>query len=231
MDMNMSMSMFFTVDFPHYFLLKSWILDSTNNQIYACVGTFGLAIIYELLKDVRLMWNKGYFSGDITRRLENDPGTGDCCADADDNFSTFTKGFWCRHIFQSLLHIIQVFIAFILMLIVMSYNYWLLVSLCVGNGIGYFFAGLVRYCVVSSLKNQIKKRRKKDNSQADDSLEETDVDSLNYYNSMSMPKYPNGGRSQQQIHLPNQQHHASGKVPRAGTVVYDNYAMSSNFNY
>ena len=38
------------------------------------------------------------------------------------------------------------------MLIAMTYNYWLILSVCVGNGVGYLINGVVRKCIISSKK-------------------------------------------------------------------------------
>lgn len=43
------------------------------------------------------------------------------------------------------------------MLIAMTYNYWLILSVCVGNGVGYLINGVVRKCIISSKKKNIKR--------------------------------------------------------------------------
>ncbi len=42
------------------------------------------------------------------------------------------------HMLQSLLHVVQVGVAYILMLVAMTYNGWLFLSVCAGAGLGYF---------------------------------------------------------------------------------------------
>ncbi|XP_038638089.1 probable low affinity copper uptake protein 2 [Scyliorhinus canicula] len=44
------------------------------------------------------------------------------------------------HVLQSLLHIIQVVLSYLLMLCAMSYNVWVFLSIIAGAGIGYFLA-------------------------------------------------------------------------------------------
>lgn len=43
------------------------------------------------------------------------------------------------------------------MLVVMTYNVWLVVSVCCGAGVGYLIAGIIR---VSIAKEKLKKRAK-----------------------------------------------------------------------
>ena len=48
------------------------------------------------------------------------------------------------HIFQSCLLVVQVGVAYLLMLVAMTYNGWLFLAVCVGAGIGYFIFGKCR---------------------------------------------------------------------------------------
>lgn len=48
------------------------------------------------------------------------------------------------HIIQSLLYVVQVGMAYMLMLIAMSYNGWLYLAVCFGAGIGYYLFGACR---------------------------------------------------------------------------------------
>lgn len=57
------------------------------------------------------------------------------------------------HILQALLHIIQMTISYGLMLVAMTYNYWLFLSLVVGFGFGYLFFGWIRSNVIDRNEN------------------------------------------------------------------------------
>ena len=46
---------------------------------------------------------------------------------------------------------------YVLMLIIMTYNVWLVVSVCCGAGVGYLIAGVIR---VTTTKQNMKKRAK-----------------------------------------------------------------------
>lgn len=48
------------------------------------------------------------------------------------------------HFYQTFLHLGQVFISYILMLIVMLCNLWLILAICLGAAVGYFTFGWLR---------------------------------------------------------------------------------------
>lgn len=56
-----------------------------------------------------------------------------------DRLFAFFSSRWRRdiHLFQTFLHILQVFVGYVLMLIVMTYNAWLGVAVLAGAGAGY----------------------------------------------------------------------------------------------
>ena len=50
------------------------------------------------------------------------------------------------------------------MLIAMTYNYWLILAVCVGNGVGYLINGLIRRCITFSHKESNIENNQKDNN-------------------------------------------------------------------
>ena len=54
------------------------------------------------------------------------------------------------HVVQSLLHMFQVFLGYLLMLAFMTYNVWVCVAVVVGSGVGYFLFGWKSATLVSS---------------------------------------------------------------------------------
>lgn len=49
------------------------------------------------------------------------------------------------HSLQSVLHVVQVGLAYILMFLAMTFNGWIFLAVCVGAGIGYFAFARVRH--------------------------------------------------------------------------------------
>lgn len=47
---------------------------------------------------------------------------------------------WRLHSLQTVLHVIQVVLGYMLMLCIMSYNVWIFLGIIVGSALGYFFA-------------------------------------------------------------------------------------------
>lgn len=47
---------------------------------------------------------------------------------------------WLLHVVQTVLHVLQVSLAYMLMLCVMSYNTWIFLGVIVGSVLGYFIS-------------------------------------------------------------------------------------------
>jgi len=227
--MMMMMQMTFTTDFPSEFLFAEWgTIDNNTDKILACVGTFLLSILYEVFKDLRAMWNNGFFSKEFDHSNNINPSTDDCCNDLSTNLSVYTSNYWSRLFLQSFLHIFQVFIAFVLMLIAMTYNYWLILSVCVGNGVGYLINGVVRKCIISSkMKNKTKtvKAKVSKATTIESTGESNSCYSADDYNNFDTNKNSTtvGYRYPERAYEP--------KVQKKSHHVYDNYDNSNNFNY
>ena len=54
------------------------------------------------------------------------------------------------HLLQTVLHAVQVFAGYILMLAVMCYNAWIFLSVVVGSGMGYLLFGWKRSSVLDT---------------------------------------------------------------------------------
>ena len=48
------------------------------------------------------------------------------------------------HWLQTLLHVVQVFVSYCLMLAFMTYNAYICIAICIGAGVGYYFFGWIR---------------------------------------------------------------------------------------
>ncbi|XP_055525214.1 high affinity copper uptake protein 1 [Wyeomyia smithii] len=110
-------------------LFPKWATTETGQFVGACFGFFLLALLYEALK----------FSREMLRRKELNAGGTPYAT------KTLRQHLTSKfHILQSVLHLIQVSVSYILMLIVMTFNLWLGLAVVSGAAIGFFFFGWIR---------------------------------------------------------------------------------------
>lgn len=109
-------------------LFPSWATTETGMFVGAWIGFFVMALLYEGLK----------FFREVIRQKENKT----CKPEDRKNFKQYL--FSKLHITQSLLHLIQVSVSYILMLIVMTFNLWLCLAVVSGAAVGYYFFGWIR---------------------------------------------------------------------------------------
>lgn len=133
-------------------LFKAWTVNSGGEMAGACVGVFILAMLYEGLKVLREILLKRSFIQ--TRRKEvqtTDSSNALPLMDQSPSASqqSISSTMWSPwHFLQTLLHLIQVFISYALMLIFMTYNGYLAISIVVGAGVGYFAFGWKKAVIV-----------------------------------------------------------------------------------
>ncbi|RWS23261.1 high affinity copper uptake protein 1-like protein [Leptotrombidium deliense] len=90
-------------------------------MMLTCVLVFTISVIYESLRMLRVR---------LLRKTSDPSSSG--------NETYFNRLLNCTHVLQSILHFIQIFTGYILMLIVMTYNVWLILAAVLGAGFGYF---------------------------------------------------------------------------------------------
>ncbi|BFZ05537.1 hypothetical protein BsWGS_08576 [Bradybaena similaris] len=153
MDMP-GMKMYFHESYEAYVLFEPCLTKSVGAMVGACFAMFAVAILYEGLKFLREVLLQRSLSA---RRM----GTYDMSEHKSDssreqiNVHIQTPSFASRilsldHLVQTLLHVVQVFISYCLMLVFMTYNVWLCLAIIVGAGVGYFCFGWKRAVVVDS---------------------------------------------------------------------------------
>ncbi|KAM8706056.1 hypothetical protein ACLKA7_010357 [Drosophila subpalustris] len=160
------MAMYFHVGDVETILFKFWHTTSILAMIASCLVVFIVAVLYELLKFFR-EWLKQReirrLEGGANRRRSSrhrrkhrskSRGTDAAPIDLSMSLSIASSAVapggsrtalrvrlpWLRpmHWLQTLLHIIQVTISFMLMLVFMTFNVWLCLSVVLGAGFGYF---------------------------------------------------------------------------------------------
>lgn len=129
-------------------------------MVGACIVIFCLAVLYEGLKVLReyllkraLVSGSKYQEVTIGTKGLSDPQVKSSNGISIDykpkeNQSIGLSMISGSHLTQTLLHVIQVFVSYCLMLVFMTYNVWLCIAVLLGAGAGYFFFGWKRAVVV-----------------------------------------------------------------------------------
>ncbi|XP_039314916.1 high affinity copper uptake protein 1 isoform X2 [Solenopsis invicta] len=103
-------------------LFKGWRVDDTPGMIGSVIGVVLLTVLYEGLKSYR-----EYLFARTTFLRKNQQKK-----------SRSALLFSGVHVFQMLLHVIQVVLSYFLMFIFMTYNYWLCIAIGIGTAFGYW---------------------------------------------------------------------------------------------
>ncbi|XP_028394552.1 high affinity copper uptake protein 1-like isoform X2 [Dendronephthya gigantea] len=119
-------------------LFREWEIDSPGGMVWSCLVVFLIAIFYEGFKVLREALREKYRNSKCCIVVSN----GNCVSGKVPRDTPVYQGrfSFCKkhHIIQSFLHIIQVAFSYFLMLIAMTFNGWLFITVCLGAGLGYF---------------------------------------------------------------------------------------------
>lgn len=145
------MKMFFHTGVMEYILFEGLMTSDTKGIVGACVAVFVLAVLYEGLKFFR-----EYLLRQATVRQNMNSYAVSTVYSAGsksemvavENPTVGKRMLSGSHGLQTLLHMVQVFISYCLMLIFMTYNAWLCISIILGAGVGYFLFGWQRAVAV-----------------------------------------------------------------------------------
>ncbi|XP_054156817.1 high affinity copper uptake protein 1-like [Oppia nitens] len=169
MNMDMDMGMYFKIGYYSPILFKKWIVHNDGEMFGSCLFFFVLAIIYEMLKFYRDRHLQRARSSVVTissiSSSEENGGASTISAGSSVSGGGGAGGAYDRplhhnhqhnrdsvhrptmrllsaaHMWQTLLHMIQIFISYILMLAFMYFNAWLCLAIILGSGVGYFAIG------------------------------------------------------------------------------------------
>ncbi|KAH8406685.1 hypothetical protein KR222_003383 [Zaprionus bogoriensis] len=149
------MAMYFHLGNKETILFSFWRTQTTLAMLLSCLLVFIVAVLYEALK----------FYREWLKRPKRQEGGGDRRSNHDTRAKRPTRDIighlelirhpatpaessagrerqmpWLSpmHWFQTLLHMLQVAISFMLMLIFMTFNVWLCTAVVLGAGLGYF---------------------------------------------------------------------------------------------
>ncbi|XP_066293613.1 high affinity copper uptake protein 1-like [Branchiostoma lanceolatum] len=122
-------------------LFYEWKIDSVAALIGSCIGVFAIAVLYEGFKVWReMLMVRAQDSNAASQSIELLTNAKKSSYTLDFIPSAKTRDQICNsmHALQSLLHIVQVLISYGLMLVFMTFNVWLCLSVALGAGVGYF---------------------------------------------------------------------------------------------
>ncbi|XP_038063959.1 high affinity copper uptake protein 1-like [Patiria miniata] len=116
-------------------LFNGWHVTTAPGMLGSCAVVILLAFFFEVLKTFRTLHLQQYATSVRHRIVES-------ATEKSRILETQAEGelkilSW-PHGIQSLLHVLQAVIGYMLMLIVMTYNGWLILSVLIGIGLGYF---------------------------------------------------------------------------------------------
>uniref|UniRef100_UPI00398F3923 protein SLC31A2 isoform X2 n=1 Tax=Pristiophorus japonicus TaxID=55135 RepID=UPI00398F3923 len=133
------MSMHFFVSDRVILLFDFWNVHSVAGMALTAMAVLFITVFYEILKvelvklDKKMLDLMTETPNTRAETLETQPII------SNQQNASGKRWIWL-HIFQSILHIIQIVISYLLMLCAMTYNVWVFLSIIVGAGIGYFLA-------------------------------------------------------------------------------------------
>lgn len=157
------MSMAFHGGYNETILFEQWKIDSLTGLLWSMLLIFIMAALYEGLKYYRehLFWKTynalQYRPVTVTEKSPGNgnvannnglAGNGDGGGDEASRVVHRPTMLSAMHLFQTFLHILQVTLSFLLMLIFMTYNTWLCISVVLGAALGYFLFGWKKSVIV-----------------------------------------------------------------------------------
>lgn len=148
------MSMTFGVSSNVTLLFDFWDVHGPAGMVLSVIVVFLLTVFYEVLKVWRVWLGNGSKRSqplsryaappscrtDSSSVLESSPSESSLTPIDPHPPAGSTRNSWLLHVVQTVLHILQVSLGYMLMLCVMSYNTWIFLGVIVGSTLGYFIS-------------------------------------------------------------------------------------------
>ncbi|KAG7108773.1 Copper transport protein CTR2 like [Verticillium longisporum] len=137
-----SMNMLFTWDTNNLCIVfRQWRIDSTFSLVLSLLLVVALAAGYEALRAASRRYETA-----VNKRVTNLPTTGDREPDTETTPFLWTgsqqvEASKTAHVVKAVLYGLQNFYAFMIMLIFMTYNGWVMVAVALGAFVGYLLFG------------------------------------------------------------------------------------------
>ncbi|KAF1377284.1 hypothetical protein PFLUV_G00199130 [Perca fluviatilis] len=148
------MSMTFGVSSSVTLLFDFWDVHGPTGMVLSVIVVFLLTVFYELLKvwrvwlgsSSKLAQSQSPYTAppsvrsDSISALESSPSESSLTPMQTPPPTENTRHSWLLHSIQTVLHMLQVSLGYMLMLCVMSYNTWIFLGVIVGSVVGYFIS-------------------------------------------------------------------------------------------
>ncbi|XP_033738479.1 high affinity copper uptake protein 1-like isoform X1 [Pecten maximus] len=129
--------MYFNFNWRGTVLFESFTLDAKTGIFCLILMTIVIGVLYEAVKYLRQ-----YIHRDIAITEPAEPETSDTTRLLADTYEQIRYSIRSReHLLQTLLYVVQMVCSYILMLVVMTYNVWVVVTMLVALGGGFFVCG------------------------------------------------------------------------------------------
>ncbi|XP_073820067.1 copper transporter 1B [Musca autumnalis] len=160
------MHMAFHTGYTECILWEGWMTSTVTEFVFSALALFLAAFIYEALKFTREFFLRRAVRGEAERvalELQSKTATpstqvtssGGACHGSTSLAPIREKSYAQRilstpHLIQTFFNLIQIIMSYLMMLVFMTYNYWLCLAVVLGLGVGYFFFGWIKQDVYES---------------------------------------------------------------------------------
>ncbi|XP_061389814.1 high affinity copper uptake protein 1 [Musca vetustissima] len=156
------MNMAFHTGYTECILWKGWMTTTVTQFVLSALALFVVAFLYESLKFVREYFLRRAVRNEAERvALElqlktTGPSTTTPTCHASSTLAPIREKTYAQRIFstphliQTFFNLIQIILSYLMMLVFMTYNYWLCLAVILGLGVGYFFFGWIKQDVYES---------------------------------------------------------------------------------
>ncbi|XP_055379727.1 high affinity copper uptake protein 1 [Condylostylus longicornis] len=145
------MKMYFHAGTRERILWEGWKTESDLQFGLSCLALIAVSFLYEGLRYIRERFYHKVAKDEALKLMQMQNGQG-CCAGALPHVErTITSQIFNKsHAIQTILHVIQITVSYLLMLVFMTFNYWLCLSVLIGCTLGYFCFGWIKQNAIDS---------------------------------------------------------------------------------
>ncbi|XP_032993794.1 probable low affinity copper uptake protein 2 [Lacerta agilis] len=136
------MQMFFYFSDKVVLLFDFWKTHTPAGMVLSVLVIMLLAVLYEFIKVGKaklLQYTMPSITSSISQETLREPERASINTGVEQLSST-PENWFSWHVVQTLLHVVQVVLGYLVMLAVMSYNMWIFLGVIAGSAIGYYIA-------------------------------------------------------------------------------------------